>query len=264
MKPLQWHLRLALILLVGMLALPWQRAGAQEENTPEFRLNVRRNFGYSSGSQIRGRFTNSIVGPVEKIQSVTYLIDGQEMATVTEPPFSYTYQTDDYALGWHDLSALVRTQDGRTVETPTRRFQFVSPEEEFAGVRRIIFPVLGGVILLMVLVMGAQMLFLREKTLNLPLGTPRQYGLRGGTICKRCGRPFAIHLWALNFGPWKLDRCDFCGKWAMVTRLPLEALRAAEQAELAAAAPQEPAGRPKPEDELRKKLDDTRYIDSDG
>ena len=252
-------LGILLLLAVGW-ALPPGQARAQDE-TPEFRLNVKRDFGFSSGSQIRGRFTNAIVGDSQSIQSVTYLIDGKEMATVAEAPFSYSYQTGDFALGWHDLSARVTTQDGRIIDTPTRRFQFVSSEEEMAFMQRILLPLFGSIFALMALVIGVQMVLLRDKTRHLPLGAPRHYGLRGGTICKRCGRPFAIHLWAANLGPWKFDRCDFCGKWAVVMRASQESLRLAEQAEAASAAPQTPPLADNPDDKLRKQVDDTRYID---
>ncbi len=246
-------------LIFLMLALFPIRGMAQDAN-PEFRLNVKRNFGFSSGSQIKGNFTNSIVGPTDTIQSVTYLIDGQEMASVTQPPFSFKYETTDYAFGWHELSARVSTLDGRTAETPVRRFQFVSSEEEFATMRQIILPLLGGIFLLMLVGMGVQMLFLRDRSASLAPGTPRQYGLSGGTICPRCGRPYALHFWGLKLVLGRLDRCDYCGKWAFVRRVPVDILRAAEQAELASSQPETPA-RTNQEDETRRLLDESRYID---
>lgn len=183
------------------------------------------------------------------------------MATVESAPFSFRYDTNDYSIGWHELSAQITTLDGRIVETPTRRFQFVTSEEEFAAIRTIIFPLLGGVLALMALIMGSQMLFLRQRTTVLEPGTPRQYGFRGGTICKRCQRPYSIHLWALNLGPWKYDRCDFCGKWAFVTRYDPEILRAAEQAEVSKVTGSSPAVQSQ-EDTLRRMLDDSRYTDN--
>jgi hypothetical protein len=250
------------LLITSLLLAVFPTAVRAQDENPEYRLNVKRNFGFSSGSQIKGNFTSSIIGPAENVQSVTYLIDAQEMETISEAPFQYTFRTEDYEPDWHELSARVLTRDGRTIVTATRRFQFVTSEEEFAAVRNIIFPLLGGIFGLMLLMMGLQMTLLRDKTSKLAPGTARNYGFRGGTICSRCDRPFAIHLWALNFGPWKFDRCDFCGKWAFVSRLNPDILRDAEQAELAAAKNDVPQiSTPDEDEEMRKRLDDSRYIE---
>ncbi len=54
--------------LLGLLLGSTSLVLAQSE---EYRLNVHRNIGYSSGSQIRGSFSIDIVGPAN-IQAVTY------------------------------------------------------------------------------------------------------------------------------------------------------------------------------------------------
>jgi hypothetical protein len=68
----------------------------------------------------------------------------------------------------------------------------------------------------------------------------------------------------LNLGPWKLDRCDFCGKVAFVSRKPPEMLRIAEEAERAALHTSETSlpgaeGARSEEDRLKKLLDESRY-----
>jgi hypothetical protein len=57
---------------------------AQDTN---YRLVVNRDFGYGNGSDVRGNFSLKIYGNQETIRAVTYLIDGKEMAHLTEPPF---------------------------------------------------------------------------------------------------------------------------------------------------------------------------------
>ncbi len=131
---------------------------AQQE---DYRLNVHRNFGFSSGSQIRGSFNLDIIGP-GNIKSVTYLIDGQVISSVSTAPFSLTFQTSTYALGWHDLSAVVETLDGNKMTTASRRYEFASAEQESSFMVSFIVPLLGGILLVMAIVIGVQMFFQKK------------------------------------------------------------------------------------------------------
>lgn len=203
---------------------------AQQE---DYRLNVHRNFGYSSGSQIRGSFNLDIVGP-GTIKSVTYLVDEQVITQVAITPYSLTFQTSTYATGWHDLSAVVETLDGKKITTAPRRFEFVTAEQESSGMFSIVLPLLGGVLVLIALVVGGQMFFQKNKaTYSLPMGAARQYGMTGGGVCPHCHRPFSLNWWAINAGlRTKFDRCVFCGKWSLVRRLSSTELTAAEAAEI--------------------------------
>lgn len=251
-----WLSVILVITCLAALALP---AAAQDQNE-EFRVNVRRNFGLSSGSQIRGTFTVSIIGPEDQIERVTFLLDGEEMAQVNAAPFNYRFQTDDYEFGWHDIAALVITRDGRELRPTARRFEFVSPGAEMEVVGRILVPLGIGVLALMVVGVGIQFLVLRNAPPSkLAPGAARTYGIKGGTICPRCGRPYPIHWWSINLGVRYFDRCDFCGKWALVRRLSHSALQAAEQAELESAQMAEAAPTLDPEEEMRRRLDESRY-----
>jgi DNA-directed RNA polymerase subunit RPC12/RpoP len=102
------------------------------------------------------------------------------------------------------------------------------------------------------------MLVTRGKREELPLGEERKYGLRGGAICPRCRRPFAMHLWGMNLGISRLDRCPYCGKWSLVKSQPIARLREAEKAELEGSNIVEQ--QKLKEDKNNKDLDDTRYI----
>ena len=94
---------------------------------------------------------------------------------------------------------------------------------------------------------------LRGKPAPIPPGQPRRYGLMGGAICPKCGRPFPRHWWGLNAGLGKFDRCDNCGRWSIVRAEPFDKLRAAEAAEIehAAVAPEL-----SPEEKLRRQLEE--------
>jgi DNA-directed RNA polymerase subunit RPC12/RpoP len=248
-----------IVLAIALLAGPG-RAAAQ---APEFRLDVQRNFGYGAGSNLRGDMSNRIFGPAETIRSVTYLIDGQEMATVSEPPFSFRYNTDSYPPGWHELVAVVTTIDGREVTTPVVRVNYLSAEQQNVSMRNLFLPLGGGLLLATLIGLGLQFLTARNTRRPEP-GEQREYGFSGGTICSRCGRPFALQFFAPNMLAGKLTRCPFCGKVGIMRRRSAQDLAAAEAAELAGARAGETrlpgAGEAMTEEEkMRRMLDDSRY-----
>jgi hypothetical protein len=254
-----------LLRFIGLLVLVLAIAAPVFAQDSAYTLHFQRDFGYGNGADVRGNMSVSINGDQATIKSVAFLMDGKPMAEVTAPPFKFSFDTSSYATGRHMISAIVTTSDGRTVTTPEIERNFVTSEEESATMKKIFFPLIGGVLLLTLLGVGAQVLFLRGGNPTAP-GTPRNYGLMGGTICPRCKRPFAIHFWGINLLAGKLDRCDNCGKWSIVRRASPGELVAAEQAELRAAQASENApignGTPETEEErMRKLLEQSRYTE---
>jgi hypothetical protein len=247
---------LASLLALALLA-PFV-AAAQES---ELQLFVRRNFGYGGGSQIQGSFRMEAEGPAD-LASVTFKIDGQVVGTDTEAPWRVDFVTDNYALGWHAITAEGETAEGRTLLSNERRFEFVSAAAGWEAAGRIMMP-LGAVLgLILLVVVGSSILSaINTKRNPVPLGAPRQYGAFGGTICPRCGRPFSRHFWGLNLLAGKFDRCDHCGKWSLVQALPMEQLRAAEAAEKRRARAEAQRPPESAEEQLRRQLDESRYTD---
>jgi DNA-directed RNA polymerase subunit RPC12/RpoP len=233
----------------------------------EFRLHAQRDFGYNSGRDVRGNFTLSIIGGQETIQSVTFFIDGKIMsdrATVSQPPFKYSFRTTDFPNGVHQLIARVSTKDGRTAETPPVTLNFLSGQQQSQAMAKIIVPLMIGIAVVLLISVGVQYLLLRNNPNRFSPGAPRNYGIKGGTICPKCGRPYAIHLMSVNLPGGTYDRCDYCGKRAFVRRRSPRELQAAEQAELEAAQASENSlpGAQNGEtetDRLRKMLDESKY-----
>jgi hypothetical protein len=258
-----------LLRFIGLLVLVLVTAMPVFAQDADYTLRFQRDFGYGNGADVRGRMSVSINGDQATIKSVTFLMDGLTIAEVTAPPFKFSFETGSYALGRHKLSAVVTTTDGRTVTTPAIERNYVSSADESETMKKIIFPLLGGVLLLTLLGVGAQVLFLRGGSGNPTApGTPRDYGMLGGAICPRCKRPFARHIWGLNMLAGKLDRCDNCGKWSIVRRASPGELVAAEQAELSAARAAEnaplgngTAAAETDEERMRKLLDKSRYTE---
>lgn len=248
-------------ILFLVLLLAFFTGSVQAFQTEEVRLNVRRNFGFSSGSQIRGTFAMDIIGNVP-VQSVTYLIDGKIIAESKSQPFGITFQTTSYSVGWHDLSAEVITSDNRKLTTPVRRFEFVSTEVEGQAVTNILIPLLGVVAVVMIIGVASQVFFIKKKGLDkLPLGAKRSYGILGGVICPKCKRPYSRHWWGLNMVMGKLDRCDFCGKWSITHRASSQELDAAEIAELKNTQREIPIAGKDEKEKMKEMLDDSKYIE---
>lgn len=241
------------IVLVGVTS-----AEAQAEDGLILRLA--RNFGYSSGGgDIQGNFTVSVSGP-EDLTRVIFYIDGEVMAEVTTPPFIYKFSTGNYPDGIHTLSAVGYTASGAELRSNETRRRFLSAEEAGQNTLKFILPLLGVVFGIMLLSYLFPALLGRGKKQTLPLGAPRNYGILGGAICPKCGRPFGMHIWGLNMMVGKFDRCPYCGKWSIVRRASPQALHEAELAELANANEiQIPT--PSPEEDLKKELEDSRYQD---
>jgi hypothetical protein len=130
-------------------------------------------------------------------------------------------------------------------------------EGEVFGFLGPLFGEIAGVILIMVLL---QVLVFRKRKANpYEPGTQRSYGIAGGSICSKCDRPTPRHIWGMNLELAKFDRCENCGKWSVMRAMPLERLRAAEEAEK----PDEGGVIGKtdqsPEDELRELLNKSKY-----
>ncbi len=234
-------------------------APAQEQ---DLILSVRRNFGYSAGSQIQGSFRMEIVNPPADLVSVVFSLDDTVVGTVSAPPYRLDFDTDDYPLGWHALSATGQTADGRTLTTAKRRFEFVSAEAGWQVVGGIALPMLaliGGVMVITFLIPLATAALGRRSAV--PLGAERSFGLLGGAICPSCQRPFAIHFWSLNLAFQRFDHCDHCGRWSLVRRATPAQLAEAIAAEARHARPEAALAQLSPEEELRRRLDDSRFTD---
>ena len=253
LKFLPLPILLCLILIFTIPAL------AQSE--AELVLSFSKDFGYASlsGTDIQGTFGMKASGPVNLVK-VVFLIDGKSIGEDSEPPFKVQFTTDSYSLGVHTLSAVGTTSDGQELKSKEYQRNFVSAEEGWKAAMTIAVPILILVLGISLASILGPLLMGRGKKGSLPLGAPRSYGGAGGTVCPKCGRPFAMHLLGLNLLVGKLDHCPYCGKWSLVTHATPTQLKAAEAAELALAAGDTPQVTGMTEEEkLRKELDNSHF-----
>jgi hypothetical protein len=246
-------------LTFGIAALMVLPVSAQQETGINLRLS--RNFGFSSGTgRIQGQFTLKASGPAN-LQRVVFYIDDQELGEATNAPFNISFNTGSYSAMRHSLRAEGYTADGQQLQSNVINAQFITSAQAGQSTLRIIIPIAVVVVVAIALSALIPMLSTRGKTERLPLGSQRSYGMLGGAVCPKCGRPFSIHFWGINMLVGKLDRCPYCGKWSLVRRSSMADLRAAEQAELDQATSEAIQSPLSEEEKLRKELDNSKYQD---
>ncbi len=248
MKNIKWTFLLALLL--SLLAVT-----AASAQTGELTLKMTRDWGYGGfNGDIQGLFSMKVTGPAD-LAKVVFYIDETVIGEVAQSPFNLQFNTDNYPLGQHELYAVGYSASGQEYRSNVIQATFVPASVGSKTALSFIIPIVvivfGGLLLAMVVP-----LITGRKTVNLPAGSPRQYPL-GGAICPKCGRPFAVHIYGLNLGVGKLDRCPYCSKWSMVRRASMDALRAAEEAELEGEKAQVPEM--SEAEKLKKELDDSKY-----
>lgn len=250
----------ALLISVGLLTLFTIPTLAQDQNG--LTLSLRKDFGYDSfpPGKIQGAFTMRASGPAD-LARVVFMIDGNSIGEVAAPPFNLNFDTSQYTLGKHTLSALGFTTGGKEIQSNQLMREFVSAGEGPAAVGKILLPILGVVVLVGLISFLIPTLFSRGKRVSLPAGAPRSYSPLGGAICPKCGRPFGIHAYGLNMVIGKFDRCPYCGKWSLVRRASQAQLQEAEAAELREAGEGITLPEASPEEKLRKDMENSRYQD---
>ena len=250
---------LSVLLILGVLVMA-SASYASAQSAGELDLGLSRDFGYGGfGNDTQGLFTIKINNPPTDLTRVIFFMDTTSMGEDTQPPFSLQFNTDSYPLGAHTLRAVGYTSDGNEINSENLQVQFVPATAATDTIKKIIVPIIGLILLMTLLSFGLPLLLNKGKLSSLPLGAQRNYGIGGGAVCPKCGRPHPLQLWFINIGFNKIDRCPYCGKWSFVRPRSLADLRAAEAAELAQAQPENPITGESESDKLKHELDDSRY-----
>ena len=229
-------------------------AGTVLAQAGQLKLTMSRDWGYGGfNNDIQGLFSMRVTGPAD-LARVDYFIDTTKIGEVTQSPFNLQFNTDDYPLGNHQLSAVGYSTSGQEYHSNVITSNFVPAQSSM----KVILPVLGVVVLAILLSTLGPLLIGRGKRTSLPLGAERNYGIRGGAICPKCKRPFALPLISAHVGFSRIAVCPYCGKLSLVRAESIDKLRQAEKAELEWAKPEEPSEAPE-EEKLRKEIDDSKY-----
>jgi hypothetical protein len=222
--------------------------------TNQLSINLSRDFGYGGlNGDIEGLFSMHVSGPAD-LQRVDFYIDKTQIGELTKGPFNLQFNTDSYPLGNHQMYAVGYSTSGQEYRSNIIAGNFVPKQSSL----KFILPVLGIVVVAVLLSALLPFLANRGKRTSLALGTERKYGMSGGAICPNCHRPFALPLLTAHVGFSKLAVCPFCGKFGLMKVEAISTLRAAEQAELESAKP-ENIPVVSEDEKLRKEIDDSKY-----
>ncbi len=223
---------------------------AQEETAVNLRLS--RDWGFAMGNNIEGTFSYRVTAP-DNVIRVEYLMDDLVIAEGTETPYHYQFNTEDFPEGPHTMQAIGYTADGQALSSNSITRNFLPP----SVARQATIWLIGGV--LAVIAIGWLITYFvgtRGKTKEQKAVS----GAHGTAVCPNCGKPFARHLFAPNFGTTKYDRCSHCHKWNKVGRASQAEIDAAMEI-LHGTADDTAVAAANPEDHLRKQLDDSRFED---
>lgn len=234
--------------------------GYAQTQDEELSLSLRKTFGYSAGGDMQGTFSLRASGP-ESLTKVVFYMDGELFAEDAEAPFSVSFATESYTLGSHKFTAVGFTSTGDELGSREITGNFVTAEQGWKDTLRLIIPLFVLIIAAMVLAGVVPALSKKKKLDHLAPGEERNYGFHGGSICPKCSRPFALHMFGLNLLTHKFDRCPYCGKWSFVRPLPIQKLREAERAEREMAEKDGKIPAISEEEKLLKELDNSRFTD---
>ncbi len=238
---------LLLLALVLLGAVPGVRA---QEEEPGITLRLSRDFGYGSGIEAQGRFSYRVEGPDDLVR-VEFYMDDTLIGTDEEAPFRLQFDTGQYELGLHRMSAIGYTAGGQELASNIITREFVSAE---TGIRSAVLT-LGGAILLVAVFSVLSYVLTRRG------GGSRSYGIFGAAVCVRCGRPVPFHFASPGLLVGRLVRCPHCGKWQVRPRATPQQLAAAEAFERELdemdreVTPEEEAER------RRRMIEESRYTD---
>ena len=249
-----WQRRwLAVGLIIFALILTVGTAVAQTDN--QLTLTLNRDFGAGFGSNIQGTFSFRVSGP-EDLTSVTFYIDDEIVGEDSEAPFRLQFKTGDFPLGVRTLHAVGLSQDGQSLTSNSIQRNFISSSSAIRTALYTIIPII-------LLVVGGGLLsswIANSGRKSSGKSVTNVHGSFGGTICPKCNKPFAMHIWGLNIVVGKYDRCPHCKKWSVVRRVNSDLLDASAEAMAQAESAAEKLNPINDsDDDLRKRLDDSKF-----
>lgn len=247
-----------LLLCLLLMLFPAWSVSAQDDSP--YSISLSRDFGYGNGADIQGQMTLSIRGDEDQVAKAVFLMDGSLIAEVTSAPYKYSFNTDQFTVGSHQLSATVDTVDGKTYNTRTLTYRIVASSEVGESMKRILIPI--GIISLLGMLAPVLLQNASSKKRQQNPEEPVNYGYSGGAICPKCGHPFPLSLLSPHIGMLKFERCPSCKKWSMVSRANPQDLHAAELEEarkFGKVTDVKAEAKTKAEEDAS--IDDSRYID---
>ena len=213
-------------------------------------LSINRDFGYGGfDNKIEGLFSLTVTGP-EDLTTVDFYINNEMVGTVEQPPFHLQFSTNSYSPGEHRIYAVGHTLTEGDLQSNEIIRIFLSKDESRGAALGLIVPMIGIVFVVMTAVAVIPALFGRKEKVG-------DYGRLGGTVCPKCGLPFSLRIFGINWFGGKLQRCPHCGRWSVVRRTSPIGLAAAE-ARWRGETPDQFSAEDR-EQRTQRQIDDSRY-----
>lgn len=252
-----------LLLLLLLFVLPTGALLAAEDG---FQISLNRDFGYGGfGNQIQGLFSLKVNGD-EVFEKVVFMMDEIVLGEDDEAPYKIQFSTDDYEPGEHEYWARGIQADGGESSSNRIAALVLSKEETRNSMQKIFGVIIGGILLVAFLSIFLTNWISKRANKSQTFeanGIPSGFSAMGGSVCPKCGEPFAFHWWKMNLLTHKLDRCPNCGKWVMAKSMSYSMLESVVLAAKKDENDEKKEAMEKPEaDELRRKLDDSKFMDN--
>lgn len=233
-------------------------------DSADFNIRLRRDFGYGGmGNEIQGRFSIMVRDDID-FQEVVFYMDDIEMGRLRSAPFRFQFSTDDFPPGAHEYWAKGILTDGSELVSNRISAFVLSKEEANSSLGFVFLIIFGGIGLALVLsfiISGAISKKVKQGEYFDENLLPKGFHIHGGTICKKCGKPYSYKMFSGNFITHKLARCPHCGKMTFSRPVLREAMIAAaeEMHDEKGNAWEGQIGGMSEEEKLRRQLDESKY-----
>jgi len=194
----QWfpktQLKIALALMILLTFLAYSLFASQVSAEPTISLSINKIEGYNLGSDINGQFTVSAKVSSEVVRVEFYLNGTLQYNDTAGAPFSWTFDTTNYALGNYNITAVAYDSSGQQA-TAVLSQNFVE------------VPVFWSIILPIIIVVGSIALIISYVWSLLKASNP--------TKCPKCGHTYTPNrILSIKLGNFAyFTRCPKCGNF---------------------------------------------------
>jgi hypothetical protein len=245
------YIKAILSLLLILLVVPSPVCAQNDQ--PELRVVLVRNFGYGGFGKIQGRFTVKLKDPPEGLKEVKFYLDDELVHEVGIAPYEYKFHTGDFEEGEHTIFVTGVLTSGVELDSDPISKVFLSSEQAWSETQGLIIPLLLFTAILTLIGTGAPLLGSRKRDFRIG-----RYGAAGGAVCPRCEFPFSRSIFSPNLLVGKLVRCPHCGKISLLARASSKQLQEAQARYLN----QDPSLDQTPEErDFLNQLDESRFED---
>lgn len=221
--------KIVLFIIIAMVVVFFSSVVVVEAE-PSVQLSLRRDWGYGGfGGDINGRFT-AIAQVSSSVIRVEFYLDQSLVLNVTQPPFEWRFDTNDFPLGEHVIVVKAYNALGEEATAEVTRIFVESP----------IFPT---TLIGIIVVVGVAVPLVLYR-----MGVFGGSSSLGMTQCPRCGEIFPRKWSPVHLFNSLLNTCPKCGKrfWASKLRETAEKTSVVEK-------------KVSREDRLREEIERSKY-----